>query len=71
MTDPIEDRLRRHACPRCGEVGTLRLVLKLRTRDPGGWSLAGVHEKRPAVEWPHAVCTATDCDFDKPARRAE
>jgi hypothetical protein len=71
VSDPIDDQLRAHPCPRCAEVGTLRLVTRLITRPPGDWSLAGYQVKLPATEWPHVVCTADDCDFVKRARRVE
>lgn len=70
MTEPIEDQLARTPCPSCGEL-TLRLEVRLRSRPPGTWSLAGQQSKTSAVEWPYAVCSIVGCGFAKAATRAD
>lgn len=72
MDRSIDEQLRRHPCPDCGQL-TLELQLRprLEARPLGTWSLAGAQPKTSAVEveWPYAVCTGDDCNFETAAKR--
>lgn len=71
MDRPVDEQLRAHPCPSCGRH---TLVLELRptlvARPVGTWSLAGAQDKTSAYErdWPFAVCSTDDCDFETRAQ---
>lgn len=64
----MSQRVEEVACPACGEHD-LKIVVRLRARPIGSYSLAGHKVKFSAVNWPYLVCG--NCKIEAPAKEPD